>query len=179
MGCLVVLRDDAVPPWLSAKLVASIIKDRNITELAHPQITLMELRRERLKAQTDAAARVKPQLSPDLRRLVDLASQKGASSWLTALPLQEHGFALSKGTFRDALRLRYGWQLDNLPTECVCGAAFTPSHALHCPSGGYPTIRHNQVRDFLAPLMGEFCTDVKLEPTLQPLSGETFTRKTT
>ena len=39
-------------------------------------------------------------LLPDsLQRSVKLASEKGASTWLTVLPLSEHGFALHKGAF--------------------------------------------------------------------------------
>jgi len=37
-----------------------------------------------------------------LQRAVTLAQEKGASSWLTALPMQKHGFSLQKTTFRDA-----------------------------------------------------------------------------
>lgn len=50
-------------------------------------------------------------MSPDLQRSVRAASEKGASAWLTALPIEEHGFALHKGAFRDALALTYGWPL--------------------------------------------------------------------
>ena len=34
--------------------------------------------------------------------------EKGSSSWLTVLPLKEHGFHLHMGEFRDAISLRYG-----------------------------------------------------------------------
>lgn len=37
------------------------------------------------------------------------AVEKGASTWLTSLPLEEFGFSLHKGAFRDALALCYGW----------------------------------------------------------------------
>ena len=41
---------------------------------------------------------------------LELASEKGASNWLTVLPVQdlvqEHGFSLQ---FHDAIALRYGW----------------------------------------------------------------------
>ena len=37
------------------------------------------------------------------RRLFDEISSGGASSWLTALPLKEHGFVLNKQQFHDAL----------------------------------------------------------------------------
>ena len=35
-------------------------------------------------------------LSPQLRRAFEAASERGASCWLTTLPIAEHGFALSK-----------------------------------------------------------------------------------
>ena len=48
-------------------------------------------------------------LSPTLQQAAALTQQKGASSWLTTLPLEEFVFAIRKGAFRDALALRYGW----------------------------------------------------------------------
>lgn len=78
----------------------------------------------------------------------------------------------TKGAFRDALALRYGWQPINLPSNCVCGSSLTVEHALSCAKGGFPTLRHNEVRDFTAQLLSEVCTEVCIEPKLQPLSGE-------
>ena len=49
------------------------------------------------------------QLSTTLQKAVTLASEKGASSWLCALLLQEYGFSLHKTTNHDALALCYGW----------------------------------------------------------------------
>ena len=40
---------------------------------------------------------------PGLRRSIELASEKGASNWLTVLPIDEHGFSLPKTHFRDAI----------------------------------------------------------------------------
>ena len=53
------------------------------------------------------------------QRAVQLACEKGSSSWLNALSLVEHGFDLSKSAFRDAVSLRYGWEIKNLPSTCV------------------------------------------------------------
>ena len=39
----------------------------------------------------------------DCQRLMDVASERGASVWLSALPIIEHGFDLHKRSFRDAL----------------------------------------------------------------------------
>ena len=43
-----------------------------------------------------------------LKRSIELASEKGASNWLSILPLQEHNFSLHKTAFHDAVALRYG-----------------------------------------------------------------------
>ena len=70
------------------------------------------------------------------QRVIDLLGEKGSSSWLTALPLKDQGFNLNKGEFRDALSLRYGWQLKNLAHYCVCGVSFSTDHVMICPHGG-------------------------------------------
>ena len=92
----------------------------------------------------------------------------------TVLPVEEFGFFLHKGAFRDALALRYGWPLYNTPSTCSYGSHFTVEHALSCPKGGYSSIRHNEIRDLTAHLLTEVCHNVAVEPHLQPLTGETL-----
>ena len=104
---------------------------------------------------------------PQLKRCVDLAKERGASSWLSVLPLSEQGFHLHKGEFRDALCLCYGWTLSNTPRLCNCDKAFTIDHAMVCHMGGFPTIRHNEIRDLTASLLTEVCSNVAIEPHLQ------------
>ena len=43
-----------------------------------------------------------------------------------------------------------------------------------CPKGGFPTQRHNEVRNITAELLTETCSD---EPILRPLDGECFQKK--
>ena len=105
---------------------------------------------------------------------MDLAQEKGAFSWLTALPLEEHGFILHKSAFRDAMALRYGWVPSQNPLHCVYGQPFTIQHVLQCPRGGFPSIRHNELRDLTASLLKETCQGVATEPSLQPITSETF-----
>eukprot|EP00117_Sycon_ciliatum_P033528 scpid19357/ scgid25783/ len=112
---------------------------------------------------------------PEVQRTIDLASERGASSWLTCRPLKAHGFTLTKAEFRDAVHLRYGWHPVRLPTSCSCGQQFTVSHALSCPLGGFPTLRHNEVRDLTASIMKEVAHQVVVEPLLEPLTGERMT----
>ena len=117
-------------------------------------------------------------LSNNLQLSLKLAGEKGASSWLSTLPLECHGFALHKGGFCDALALRYGWSPKNLPVSCVCGRSNNIEHALSCPNGAFPTIRHNDIRDLTAELMSEVCHDVSTVPPLQHLSGESPSLRT-
>lgn len=120
------------------------------------------------------AADLKQNLSDPLKRSLDLASEKGASSWLTTLPIEEYGFTLHKGAFHDALALRYGWHPSRTPSNCSCGSTFSVEHALSCARGGFPIIRHNEIRDLTATLLTEVCHDVSVEPDLQSITGETF-----
>ena len=106
-----------------------------------------------------------------LKRSNELASEKGASNWLSVLPLQEYNFSLHKTAFHDAVALRYGWDPARLPQHCTCGTKFTVEHSFTCPKGGFPSIRHNEIRDFTASLF----TEVDVEPHLQPITGEQFT----
>ncbi|XP_065177350.1 uncharacterized protein LOC135808131 [Sycon ciliatum] len=112
------------------------------------------------------------------QRVIDLAAEKGSSSWLTCRPLKRHGFALSKAEFRDGVHLRYNWQPQRMPSGCVCGSQFTVAHALSCPTGGYPTIRHNEIRDVTAGFLKRVATNVSVEPHLEPLSGEHLSYRT-
>ena len=110
-----------------------------------------------------------------MKRCVDLTKERGSSSWVSVLPLSVQGFHLHKGEFRDALCLRYVWSLSNTPQLCNCDKAFTVNHAMVYHMGpGFPTIRHNEIRDLTASLLTEVCPNVAIEPYLQPLSGESF-----
>ena len=96
----------------------------------------------------------------------------GAPICLSARQVEEHGFALHKGTFRGCVALCYGWESAQLPSRCVCGEDFNTSHALSCPTGGFQIVWHNEVRDPTAGLLREVCHDIEIEPRLQPLTGE-------
>ena len=113
-------------------------------------------------------------LSIDQKRQIAFSKEKGVSAWLTAMPIEEHGFFLNKGEFRDVLHLRYGWDIRNTPQSCVCGSSFSINHAVTCKRGGFLIQRHN---DMTAKLLTEVCHNVATEPPLQPLSGETFTHR--
>ena len=47
-------------------------------------------------------------------------------------------------------------------------------HNMHfySPKGGYIIGRHNEIRNFTVEILKEICSDVRPEPSLQPLNGE-------
>ena len=97
---------------------------------------------------------------------------KGSSSWLTALPLTNEGYVLTKREFFDAIYPRYRWQLKRLPTNCACGKSFSIDHAMSCLKGGFIHQRHDQIRDLLAVAINDVAYDVSTEPAFVPLTGE-------
>ena len=64
--------------------------------------------------------------------------------------------------------------LSELPRKCVCGEKYTDCHALPCKKGGFVAQRHDGVRNLLTSLIGKVCTNVEVEPKLQPLDNERF-----
>ena len=143
------------------------------------QNTLAEMiqRKKRVETKNDERASnaqrdLLRSLPDHLKRLTLLNSERGASIWLTTLPLLEMGFHLNKQAFTDALCLRYDWPVQNMPSHCACGSANTINHALICHKGGYIIKRHNEIRDLEAELLSEVCSDATIEPRLLPLTGE-------
>ena len=114
-----------------------------------------------------------------MKYTLQLASDKGASSWLKALPLSKHGFYFKKTEFRDGIALRYTWEAKNTPAICPCGKKFSLTHALYCAEGGYTHLRHNELRNLFAKLMDDVCHDVQIEQTLQSLDGQIISSNST
>ena len=83
-----------------------------------------------------------------------------------------HWICSTQKGFQDAIALRYNWTPLQSPSTCGCGTKFSIDHALSCPKGGFPSIRHNEIGDLTANLLSEVCSDVQIEPDLQPLTGE-------
>ena len=52
------------------------------------------------------------------KRAVNLAAEKGASSWLTVIEAIQR------------------WQINDVPKECICGETFNVDHAMICKRGG-------------------------------------------
>ena len=137
-----------------------------------------DIHNQRRNHQSNVLEDIRARMSVDQQRANDICCETGASSWLTTLPLEDKGFALTKREFWDAVSLRYGWPIRRLPSKCACGAVFDVTHALSCKKGGFVTQRHNELRDMTADLLAEVCPDVSIEPHLEELTGETLGERT-
>ena len=73
---------------------------------------------EKRRRGNEKVVKLRESLCVELQHKMELASERGASVWLSTLPIKDMGFALHKTAFRDALCLRYGWSFDNLPSHC-------------------------------------------------------------
>ena len=71
---------------------------------------------ERLARSKDSAILVDQKLPESLQKTLSRARDKGASNWLTVIPLKDEGYVLNKEEFRDAICLRYGLTLKGLPS---------------------------------------------------------------
>ena len=117
---------------------------------------------------TKDADALKPRLSKVKQMAMEQASEKGASSWLTTIPMLRYSYNLNKQAFRDALCLRFVWTSTRLLQHCSCGHPFSVDHALSCPKGAMPSVWHNSIRDITAELLTEVCPNVALSPHFNP-----------
>ena len=161
----------------------SVNATKQLTEAVFQQYTTFKLNEE---LQQDIISEVKKhkeehykhqretimnEVPPSTQRQIELLSEKGASIWLSTLPLKACGYVLNKQEFFDALSLRYNLTLStaNRSSLCVCGEQNHINHTLTCKIGGYVSLRHNSLRDTIAELLTTVCKDVETEPQLLPV----------
>ena len=91
---------------VTASLVALIVvQDLNESATEEPKRTKVSIQKAKREKQLADAHEVKQQLTQQQKRLMECATEKGASAWVTTLPIDDHGFFLHKGDFRDPLPL--------------------------------------------------------------------------
>ena len=93
------------------------------------------------------------------------------------LTIKEHGHELTRQKFWNAIKVRYNWPLDRIPSPYICGASFDVTHALSYKKGGFITLRHNEVRDITSELLDEVYVDARKEPILQEVNNEDLPRE--
>ena len=95
---------------------------------------------------------------------------------MTVIPIKDLNFNLNKREFRDAIKLRYDWEITHTPKVCVCGDQFNVDHAMVCRRGGFIIQRHNELPDLEAEMLSMVCNDVEIEPVLQEITREALNR---
>ena len=115
---------------------------------------------------------MKSSLPTKVKRAVELATAKGSSNWPTVIPLKELDYNLNKKEFRDAIKLRYDWEITDTPLIWACGDQFSVDHAIACQRGRLIFQRHiNGQRDLEAEMLRMVCNDVAVKPVLQEVTG--------
>ena len=106
-----------------------------------------------------------------MKKLIQLT--QGNRSWLTVIPIQENGFALTTSEFRYALRIRNNKQLQGMPSKCPCSQKHNLNYDVNCKrGGGFVVMRHNNIRDLEDNLLNTIQNDVEIEPALQKIDNE-------
>ena len=145
-------------------------QDQDLSKLDKSLIrkTKDDLKHEKELAYAAEKRRIESLITSDSkRRAFSIASEKGSSSWLSALPLKSLGYCLNKKDFRDSLLLRYNWPIPDVCRHCACGKNNSVDHALTCKKGGYVTFRHDILVETEAELLREAkCKNVYTEPSL-------------
>ena len=161
---------------ITGPLVEQIVAQTHELPDDHAIRTLQQCnRRDKDARLREDLEEVKNALPEQTKRAADLAAEKGASSWLTVIPVKDVDFTLNKREFKDAIHLRYDWQISDTPSTCACGDVFDVDHAMICRRGGFIIQRHNELRDLEAELLKMVCNDIQIEPVLQEINGEVLT----
>ena len=69
------------------------------------------LKKEKEVREKEKLLQLRSTMSKNQLQVNKIRQMKGASAWLTALPLKEEGFLLNTGEFFDCLAFRYCWQI--------------------------------------------------------------------
>ena len=64
-------------------------------------------------------AEIMSEVDETTRESLQLVQEHGSGAWLTCLPIQQLGYAYSKQDFRDAVHLRYGWDIPNTQDSVI------------------------------------------------------------
>ena len=90
------------------------------------------------------------------------------------IPLKELDYNLNEKEFRDAIKLRYHWEIAETPVICTCCVHFRVDHAMVCQRDGFIIQRHNELRDLEVEMLRMVCNHVEVEPVLQEVTRETL-----
>ncbi|CAH3037034.1 unnamed protein product, partial [Porites lobata] len=100
---------------LARQIVKQAHEPPDETEIKTLQASARREKDELLKMQCE---QVRESLPSKTERAVELATEKGASNWLTVIPIKEMNFNLNKREFSDAIKLRHN-EIRDLEAEML------------------------------------------------------------
>ena len=111
-------------------VTTTIAQSNTIPDTGEQQTLINEAKLEKTQKLQERSKQIEEALPISTRHVIKQTKMVGASNWLNAITLAEHGFNLSKGEFRDALALRVNHSIKGLPITCPCGQRFDITHAM-------------------------------------------------
>ena len=97
-------------------LVRRIVeKEHQYSDASEIRTLQLNTRKQKDDCLSERLEQVKNSLRTKAKRAVELATEKGSSNWLTVIPLKEMDYNLNKKEFRDAIKLRYDWEMTDTP----------------------------------------------------------------
>ena len=147
----------------------SLIKKSSWETLLNSEIVseqILTIKRNNSNQLSEKVNRIESKLLLDVKRTVMQIKEKVHTAG-SVIPIQEHGFALAKFEFRDALRIRYNKQLQGMRSKCPCCQKYNLNHDVNCKRGGFVVMRHNNAIGFEANPLNTIQNDVEIEPALQ------------
>ena len=127
---------------------------------------------KRPKCLSERLEQVKNSLPTKAKRAVELATEKGSSNWLTVIPLKKSDYNLNKKEFRDAIKLRYDWEITDTTMLSVYGVQFSVITQWCVSAAASLSSATMNCATLEAEMLRMVCNDVDVDPVLQEVTGE-------
>ena len=111
------------------------------------QTLINEAKLEKAQGLHERSKQIDKALPISIRQVISQIKTVCPSNRLNAIVLDEHGFNLSKGEFRDALVPRFKYDIKDLPSRCPFTQRFDIIHAMNCNCRLVVFLRNNDIRD--------------------------------
>ena len=159
--CIPIFEESSAIEFENSKLLTEMLQDAIIDQKRSYEVNEKNLAEVKTRMKKQKTTRNKKTFnkihieSSDKRK----KREKGASLWLTTLPIKDEGFQLDSnilGPYSNKI-----WLSTNPSSKkCACWAHFDLQHSLSCKKGGFVSLPHNMIRDVTAKLLDEVCHDV-------------------
>ena len=91
--------------------------------------TKAKVKSNKLTSHQNIIRELQEKMTNEKKQALKLSQEKVASTWLTSIPSRDENYCLNKQQFHEQLPgLRYGWEIQRLPSTCPCGSKFGIDH---------------------------------------------------